>query len=57
MVKEQKKPAKRTAPKTELISDGEFNKTMSKLRRIQEAADGAVNALNNLKAVLITINF
>lgn len=57
MAKEQRKPAKRTAPKTELISDGEFNKTMSKLRRIQEAADGAVKALNNLKAVLITINF
>lgn len=57
MAKEQKKPAKRTAPETQLISDGEFNKTMSKLRLIQEAADDAVNALNNLKAVLVTISF
>lgn len=57
MAKEQRKPTKRMAPGVQFISDGEFDKTMNKLRRIQEAADAATNALNNLKATLVTISF
>lgn len=44
-------------PKTQLISKEEYKNTMKRLMDIQIAADAAVNALNNLKAVLVTISF
>lgn len=44
-------------PKTQLISKEEYKNTMKWLMDIQVAADAATNALNNLKATLVTISF
>ena len=43
--------------KTQLISKEEYEETMKRLMDIQIAADAATKALNNLKAVLVTISF
>ena len=42
--------------KTQLISKEEYKETMKRLMDIQLAADAATKALNNLKAVLVTIS-
>ena len=57
MAKDNKNPAKRTTPDMRLISDEEYSDTMKRLMDIQIAADAAVNAINNLKAALVTISF
>ena len=42
--------------KTQPISKEEYEETMKRLMDIQLAADAATKALNNLKAVLVTIS-
>ena len=42
--------------KTQPISKEEYEETMKRLMDIQIAADAATKALNNLKAVLVTIS-
>ena len=44
-------------PNTQLISKEEYEETMKRLMDIQIAADADTKALNNLKAVLVTISF
>ena len=44
-------------PNTQLISKEEHEETMRRMMDIQIAADAATKALNNLKAVLVTISF
>ena len=57
MAKKQNNPGKRTTPEVQLISDEKYEETMKRLMDIQIAADAAVNAINNLKAALVTISF
>ena len=57
MSKDNKNPAKRTTPDMQLISKEEYEEAMKRLMDIQIAADAATKALNNLKAVLVTISF
>lgn len=52
MTKEQKKPAKRTMPEIQLISDEEYERTMKRLMDIQIAADNAIKAINNLRSII-----
>ena len=56
MSKKQNNPGKRTTPEVQLISDEKYEETMKRLMDIQIAADAATKALNNLKAVLVTIS-
>ena len=52
MAKNNKNPAKRTTPKTQLVSKEEYEETMKRLMDIQIAADAAVKSINNLKALI-----
>ena len=57
MAKKQNNSGKRTMPEVQLISDEEYGEMMKRLMDIRIAADAATKALNNLKAVLVTISF
>lgn len=56
MSKDNRNPHNRTTPEVQLISDEEYGETMKRLMDIQIAADAAVKAISNLKA-LITETF
>ena len=57
MSKDNRNTHNRTTPEVQLISDEKYEETMKRLMDIQIAADAAVNAINNLKAALVTISF
>lgn len=54
MEKDNRNTHNRTSPAVQLISDEKYEETMKRPMDIQNAADAATKALNNLKAIIAT---